>query len=202
MSVEHTPRTIVALGKNIGVRYTPAGIRTKPDHLSPESKINTYATGLSWKEGDAIIFSTGQTAGGGIPSEARLMKGYLKRVFPKIPDSDIVLEEKSIDTAGNAEEVGKILKTKGVENVTLLSTGFHVGNATILFERYGLKVRDVIISEKVMEEHSRHPKRVRTYFNSDVIKKERKKEFLRRVLLSTIDRKGKILRWLTSKSRK
>lgn len=202
MSIEHTSRTIVTLGKNIGVRHTPAEIRTKHDHLSPESKINAFAAGLSWQEGTTIIFSTGQTAGASIPSEAQLMKGYLKRVFPNIPDSDIILEEKSIDTAGNAEEVSKILKAKGVEDVTLLSTGFHVGNAKILFERYGVKVRNVIVSEKVMKEHSRHPDRVRTYFNSDIIKKERKKELVRRILLSTIDPKGKILRWFTSRSRK
>src|SRR5258708_6285935 len=107
---------LVVLGKNLGVGETHETIKSDNFHLSTDSRMNAIAAGMEWQPGLKIIFSTGVTTKGvdskgrEIYSEAREMADYMKKKFPHIPNEDIILEENSIDTAGNAEEVAKIVK--------------------------------------------------------------------------------------------
>jgi|SRR5450755_1821684 uncharacterized SAM-binding protein YcdF (DUF218 family) len=198
--LNHT--VLVVLGKNIGVGSSPKTIRRDKFNLSNESRINVLAGGILYQPGMDIIFSSGETAGS--PSEARAMKRYLQLHFPDIPEEHIILEEHkySIDTAGNAEEVAKIVKEKGYKNVELVTVGYHLDNAATLFKRYGVSITQSFIAEDVVQERSfRHKQYLERWNKTGRIKIEKKKEMIRKILL-IIDRKGKFLHLITRRTRK
>jgi uncharacterized SAM-binding protein YcdF (DUF218 family) len=105
-----SPALLIVLGKNIGVDSSPEDIRRDNYHLSRESRLNALAAGNLYRPGMKILFSTG---GEGVPAESSAMRDYLLSRFPDIPEEAIDLEDRSIDTAGNAEEVSKILRNEG-----------------------------------------------------------------------------------------
>ena len=202
---------IVVLGHNLGTGYTGERLRELPDHLSGHSKLSVLAAAILFKEGftDRIIFSSGHTAGKETISEAEAMRNFMKKKFPEIPDEAIILEEKSIDTAGNAEESIKIVKQLKLSNVGLMSTRDHLKNSTVLFRRYGLNVKqeNSFISEEVISRYmlNGHPKNpnlfLKGYRESRQVKGDfYKRELIRKILLYAIDPKGKLLR-LKSRTR-
>lgn len=201
--IPETPDLLIVLGKNIGVDSSPADIRKDPSHLSADSRINVLAAGMSYKPGMKILLSSGHTAGQDYPSEAGAMRRFLRLNFPDIPDADVMLEEVSIDTASNAKEVGGMIDDKDYERIAILSTGYHVQNASTLFENYGVRVDDTVAAEDILRARSPGDERyVKAWKELDRIKKERRNEILRKLLLSTMDRKGKWLRRLvTSRTR-
>jgi uncharacterized SAM-binding protein YcdF (DUF218 family) len=132
------------------------------------------------------------------------MKDFLKEKFPQIPDNAIILEENSIDTAGNAEEVAKLIAKHGFSNVGLLTVGFHLPNARKLFGRFGVKVgeNESFSAEQIIKDRARKPEFfVKTYSNSPLVKREKKKELIRSILLFTIDPKGRLIRQITKRQR-
>lgn len=154
---------VVALGKNwrlpVGTDKThPKGGGPRVN-LSIESKITTLAAAELYLSGRAnkIIFSTGKTAGkdaqgNDYPTEAEAMYEFMRRSVSEeaIPDSDVILETTSFDTAGNAEEVKKILDRENIgKNIAVLTIGYHSFRAGKLFENYGLKTK-VLRSEDVL----------------------------------------------------
>lgn len=195
---------LVVLGINIiPGGFTREEIREQPDFLSPLSRLNALAAGELYKMGIAqrIIFSSGHTAGKDIPSEAQAMKDFLKKRFPEIPDEAIILEEKSIDTSSNAQEVGKIIKERGFTNVGLLTIGPHAKNAWLLFQRHGVKIdwSDVFESEGELAKRARDDEEfLRALAKTKPYRKMEQIERFRGLLLHTIDRKGKLLHWLAS----
>jgi len=197
-----TYRALVILGKNIGVGSSPRAIRRDNFHLSNETRINVLAGGMLHQPGVDIICSSGETSGP--PSEAWAMKRYLQVHFPNIPEEHIILEEhkNSIDTAGNAEETAKIVKAKGYKHIALVTVGYHLTNAVTLFERYGVSIEQKFIAEDVVHERSsRHGRYLKYWEETGRIKREKKKETIRQVLL-IIDRKGTLLRLLTQRTRR
>lgn len=203
---------LIVLGHNIGAGWKGERIRRVPDHLSGHSKLNALAAGILFKEGLAknIIFSSGHTAGNETPSEAEAMRDFLITRFPEIPSSAIILEDKSIDTAGNAEESIRILNKQNYSSVGLMSTNDHLRNSIILFARYGLRVKkensfasEEVIAGEMAKNPSRNPKLfIEGYRKSSQVKKDRQKEIIRSILLHTIDGKGMLLRQITKKTRK
>ncbi|HEX7734042.1 MAG TPA: YdcF family protein [Ktedonobacteraceae bacterium] len=188
---------LVLLGKNIGIGSNPNIIRKDNFHLSNETRLNVLAGGMLYQPDRVIICSSGETTGP--PSEARAMKRYLRAHFPNIPEKEIILEEhkNSIDTAGNAEEVAKIVREKGFKHVILVTVGYHLANAATLFERYGVPIEQRIAAEDVVRGRSlRHTHFLDIWEKIAKIKIEKKKELLRRNLLF-IDRKGKLVRIIT-----
>lgn len=167
---------IVVLGKNIGVDWTKNTIRAQRFHLSPHARINVDTAGLLYEAGVTrkIIFSTGKTADPDILSEAELMKKHLKRIFPKIPDEDIILEDISWDTNTNAKAVKEKMKTYGLERVALLTVGFHLPRALYLFERAGIIPARVYCSEEELAK--KFPRFIENYVHSDLYKREVVKE--------------------------
>lgn len=203
----HTPDVLIVLGKNIGVGSNQKDIQTDNFNLSRESRMNALAAGILWRPGMDIILSTGQTSPG-TPSEAEAMKRYMQAHFkdeygnPVIPEENILLEEVSIDTAGNAEEVSRLLKNRNYQNVGLVSVGYHVGNAATLFERYGVAVDQKFAAEDLVRTRSNlHRVLINEWGKSDRVKMETKKERVRTLLLKTIDRHGQLLRFITEKTR-
>lgn len=190
---------LIVHGKNFGVDYTADRLRKDNFNLSTDSRISTTAAGMLYRPGLKLILSTGVTVKG-IPSEAEAMKRYLQRKF-NVSDEDIILEEKSIDTAGNAEEVAKILRQKNFRNVGLLTVGYHKDNAVKLFNNFGVQIKKAFASEDILKERSTHHKYfVARWDVSNRVKKERGRENKRKWLLR-VDPKGKLLRQVTSRTR-
>jgi uncharacterized SAM-binding protein YcdF (DUF218 family) len=193
---------LIILGKNIGIGSNPEAIRKDNFNLSNETRINVLAGGILHQPGMDIICSSGETAGP--PSEAKAMKRYLQVHFPDIPEEHIILEENknSIDTAGNAEEVAKIIKANDYKHIKLVTVGYHLNNAVTLFERYGIPIEQKFAAEDIVQKRSsRHQQYLKYWGKTGRIKQEKKKEAIRRTLL-TIDRKGKLLRLITQRTRK
>ncbi|MBF8249544.1 MAG: hypothetical protein HW400_145 [Candidatus Levybacteria bacterium] len=201
---------LIVLGHNLGSGWKGERIRRNQNHLSGHSKLSVQATGILYRAGivDRIIFSSGHTAGKKTPSEAEAMKTFLLVRFPEIPINAIILEDKSIETSGNIEESKRIVDQENFINVGLMSTGDHVLNASVLSERYGLKIKEEnclaseeIVAKKMAENPAKNPEAfLRGYRNSLQAKGDRQKEKIRSFLLQSIDRKGRILRfiaWLT-----
>ena len=219
MNAELGPQVdaIVALGKNWARKseWKPRADgkpRRNPLRLSMESKLTALAAGQLYTEGKAgcIIFSTGNTAGidnqTGInyPTEAKAMAEYMKIRYPQISDKKIILEERSFDTAGNAEEVAKIVKESfyarlPIKEVAVLTVGFHGGSSRALFENYGLPLKEIYASEDIVGRISpRHNAFVEKYVHSQRYLVRAVLEFPRMVLVNTFDRRGKLLRRVTT----
>lgn len=193
---------LVLLGKNIGIGSSPRTIRKDNFHLSNETRLNVLAGGMLYQPDRVIICSSGETSGP--PSEAQAMKRYLQAHFPDIPEKGIILEEhkNSIDTAGNAEEVAKIVREQGYKPIILVTVGYHLANAATLFERYGILIEQRVAAEDVVRGRSlRHMHFLDAWEKTARIKLEKKKEAFRKKLL-VIDRKGRFLRLFTQITRK
>lgn len=168
--------------------------------LSPESKITILAAGILYKDklGQKIVFSGGHTRGKDKESEAKKMFKFIKNKF-SIPESDIILEENSIDTAGNAFEVKKLLPENS--KVILLSFAYHLPRAKRIFKNYGIYVKKDYASDKVLEENS---PLYDEFLKKFTLKRKIEKilgEMFCLLLVYTIDSKGKILRIITSQTR-
>ncbi len=186
---------IVVLGKGI------EALSNDKVELRVESKLTTLAALVLLRNevGDKIIFSGGRTKGKAKDSEAKAMLDYLKNYDPKFKNEDVILEEISIDTAGNAYEVKKLIGEGS--KIILLTTSYHLTRAKQIFKNYGLDVSKSYASENILEQES--PK-----FDSILNKygfRRRLWEFIWEavcyILVMTIDPKGKLLRQITSRRR-
>jgi len=201
-NIPPTPDMLVVLGKNIGIGSPPEAIRNNRWHLSTESRLNVIAAGELYRPGTELLFATGKTAGEDVPSEARAMRDYFDRLFPDVPEEAKQLAENSIDTAGNAEEASQMLAGSRYGHIGLLSVGYHVENARILFENYGVTIDWAYAAEEIVKERSsHHAAYVLAWKGLSRVRAERRKERVRKVLLRTIDPKGKLLRVVTTRSR-
>lgn len=203
MQQESHPELLIVLGKNIGVGSTPADIRRSQWHLSAESRMNVIAAGQLYEPGMHILFSGGQTAGNDVPAESHAMRSYLGQLFPGVPGRDVLVEDRSYDTAGNAEEVAKMLATLPYRCIGLLSVGYHVDNAATLFRRHGVPIDKRYASDEIMGRRSPHHEAyAEAWTDLKRIRQERKKEMVRTLLLHTIDPRGKMLQRIAQRSRR
>lgn len=197
---------VVALGKNWDF-----SIEGKRIYLSLESKLTALAAAelYAQKNVKSIIFSGGETAGldsngNAYPSEAEEMKKFIRIFFQKseIPDKAIILEEKSIDTAGNAEEVRKIIKAKKFERIGLLTVGFHLPRAKEIFKNHNVSIAEYFSSEEILKNKNLYyDKLINDYYWSTKYFTEIIKETVGLGLVHTIDPTGKMLRKITSQTR-
>lgn len=118
---------ILAHGKNweLPIPSDPDAIR-----LSIESEITAEAAGILYRQGIAysIIFSGGHTAGPAYPSEAAKMRDAMYAHFDasEIPCANTVLEEVSYDTATNLKIVKERMSELGIDEIILLTIGYHL----------------------------------------------------------------------------
>lgn len=73
-----------------------------------------------------LIFS-GAAADPNSPSNAKVMKE--QAINQGIPESDIIIDEKSKNTSENAREISKKIDELKIESVILVSSGYHVRRA-------------------------------------------------------------------------
>lgn len=137
-------KPLVVLGKNW--RQSPLCRKKGKEgdinefHLSVESKIAALAAAMLYIKGEInkIIFTGGKTAGKDWPSEAEAMRNYLLN-FYEINLNDILVEDKSMDTAGNAKGVKKILEAMGAKEAIFTTISYHVERARKQFTELGLE---------------------------------------------------------------
>ena len=84
---------------------------------------------------DSLLVCTGGPTGGNNPhrhTEAGLMRLYL--MFARgIPSCRIDLDEEAMTTVENAVNVFRILRDRGIETITLVTSGYHMRWALMIF---------------------------------------------------------------------
>jgi uncharacterized SAM-binding protein YcdF (DUF218 family) len=112
-------------------------------HMGSLSDLNQHADRLVhavalYKAGKAPqLLLSGGSAPGEV-SEARQMADVLEVMG--VPPGDILLEEQSRDTYGNALYSAPLLRERGLEQVLLVTSAFHMPRAVATFEAQGLTV--------------------------------------------------------------
>jgi uncharacterized SAM-binding protein YcdF (DUF218 family) len=146
---------VIGLGKNWSHKKLSRASRVY--YPSLDTAFTAIACAELYQSGVAkkILFSTGQTLERG-PSESEAMKLQLRSMFneDEISDEDIILEEISIDTPGNAEEVKKIVSSHGMDELALVTVYRHAKRAKQLFQNYSVPITEVFISEDVLKERN------------------------------------------------
>lgn len=94
-----------------------------------------YGAYLQRQTGKPILVSGGAPFGG--RPEAEAMAESLQRDFYT---QDIVIEDRSRDTAENAEFSAQMLQQRGITRIALVSQAWHLPRAAQLFEQQGLTV--------------------------------------------------------------
>jgi uncharacterized SAM-binding protein YcdF (DUF218 family) len=87
-----------------------------------------------------LILCGGDTTGAGI-SEAAAMRAVA--LAAGVPDSAILLDERSASTFENARETAALLRAHGVADILLVTERFHLRRARLLFRLLGIPVAGV-----------------------------------------------------------
>lgn len=166
---------LIVLGKNW--RKVPDA-KMSPDtdriHLSLESKMTARAALEMYLDGktDKIILAGGKTAGKDWPSEAQAMADYMTKIYRahlgqkdrdhskettdemiSLFNQSLIIEDQSIDTKTNADEVSRILTEHNLNNAALITVGFHLGRAEQNFQEQGIEAQG-FKSEDVMKQYT------------------------------------------------
>jgi uncharacterized SAM-binding protein YcdF (DUF218 family) len=135
-SVMPNAEAIVVLGGGISSATYP---RAMPEVNEAGDRV-LYGAKL-YRDGNApmAIVSGGRIGwlSGGIP-ESTDMATLLEMVG--VPDSAIIEEPNSLNTYENAVNVQKILDQKGIKEILLVTSAFHMPRARLIFEKLGMKV--------------------------------------------------------------
>ena len=199
-SEEASRRYPVLLVLGGGFKREPAS----PPALTSESHMRILAAGEMFKQGmiGKIVLAGGKTAGDDNPSEAQVMKAYLQKKYPRISDENIILEENSVDTSENMENINRLLEERGFNEAILLTSELHLKRAEQLARQYNLNIIEGHAAEdEIINRSPRHYERfVDNYTASCGYKMAQVKEFILRSLL-VVDRGGKIPRFLAHQTR-
>jgi len=201
---------IIALGKNLGVEWDQERVLKTPHLLSQDSEITTIAAGELYlhdkMDGELyiparlVLVSGGKTLGPNKPSQSAAAKKFMLERYPDIPPRHILVDEDGFDTAASAEKMRDVQISRFYKHIGLLSVGYHVVNSAILFENYGVSIESAICSENIYaEKNKENAEEIEHWRSQGRIKRETKREGVRGVAVRTIDKKGRLLRRLTSK---
>lgn len=125
---------IVLLGGGVRGAHPPE--RPDPD-LSNSADRVWYAARLFHSGKAPVIIACGGVVIPGTTSEASAMRQVLLDFG--VPDSSLILEEGSRNTAENARIAGQLLKRKGISEFLLVTSALHMRRARALFDEIGLK---------------------------------------------------------------
>lgn len=111
--------------------------RTEKLHTMSYSRlVKTYQLYYAYRENHQSCKILVSGKGRGRTSEAELFSENLRKMG--VPDSDIIKEDKSMNTYENAKYSSKILKQMAPSSVDLVTSGFHMKRAVSLFQTFGL----------------------------------------------------------------
>ncbi|MEK7605883.1 MAG: ElyC/SanA/YdcF family protein [Patescibacteria group bacterium] len=125
--------------------------------LSRDSAMTAIAGGHLYVEGltDELLSSTGVTKEN-YPAEAEAMDLTIGSIFTEeeVPQAARNKEVISIDTEGNAKEVGQMLNNRNFEGTTrLVTVKHHLPRAVALFEEQGIHIDEAVASEDVLKHY-------------------------------------------------
>jgi hypothetical protein len=214
VDLEPVPKldVLIVLGHNLSP-WPVENVRHTPGHISKLTKLNVIAAGILCQKGIAnnVIFSTGQTFGLDMPSEAYVMEEFWQQRYPNLAHIQRILEVESFDTAGNGEKSYEIARTKGFHEVGIISNELHVNNAITLFRRYGHQINDcnVFVSEQVLADSLRSKglnkeadSFLQTMKDYTLLQGVNFREEIRGKLLEYADPNGKWLQEITKRTRR
>ncbi len=118
------------------------GAKVAPDGSpSPalERRVEAAAALFQQRLAPLVIFTGG--AFGAQPSEARVAQRLALELG--VPAAACLLEEESHTTAENARFTAPLLRARGIQQVLLVSDGYHLARARMLFRREGIAVLPV-----------------------------------------------------------
>lgn len=100
--------------------------------------VRLYRAGLA----PTVILSGGGVGG---RTEARNMARGMRKFG--VPDSALLLEERSYDTTTNARYTAALARANGIHRILLVTSGVHMPRASLLFRRTGIEVFEVPVPE-------------------------------------------------------
>ncbi|WP_417315617.1 YdcF family protein [Cycloclasticus pugetii] len=85
-----------------------------------------------------MVVLSGGRPGDTTDSEAQAMRSFLLDLG--VPDEALVLEEKSMNTTENARNTASLLHQRGISEVLLVTSAYHMARSVALFEGEGVRV--------------------------------------------------------------
>lgn len=119
----------------LGARVLPTGQAAPALERRAEKAAELYRQGLA----PLMIFSGG--VAGSLPSEASVARDIAVRLG--VPREACVLEEGSHSTYENAQLTAPLLKERKIDEVVLVSDGYHLLRASLQFTRVGIRTQAV-----------------------------------------------------------
>ena len=128
------------------------GCRVDPDGSASAGLIRRLDRGIRLFQdgaGPLLVLSGG---GAGPVSEAESMRRVA--VAGGVPRAALLVEPGSRDTVGNARETARLLRSRGVRSVLLVSDRTHLPRAALLFRLAGLRVagRGGVLQPSILRE--------------------------------------------------
>ncbi len=128
---------IVILG--IGVVPRDGGLSTQPMGTSRIQEAARLYFQCRNSNGRCQILTSGGDTGGHGRSEAEIMKQELMELG--INEMDVLTETKSRNTFENAKLTAALVRDMNFEFMVLVTSGFHLERAQLMFEKFGLQAR-------------------------------------------------------------
>ncbi len=125
----------------LGARVLPDGTAAPALERRAEKGAELYRRGVA----PLVFFSGGSS--GTLPSEASVARDIAVKLG--VPLSACVLEEDSHSTFENAQRTGPMLKQRHIDEVVLVSDGYHLLRATMQFTRVGIRAQ-AVASERTL----------------------------------------------------
>ena len=119
----------------LGARVLPSGYAAPALQYRAQKAAELYLAGRA----PLLIFSGGSAKG--LPSESSIARDLA--VAAGVPASACLLEDNSHSTHQNAILTLPLLKARGIDEVILVSDGYHLLRAQAQFERLGIKTLPV-----------------------------------------------------------
>ncbi len=121
--------------------FLPPGPDRHRSEPAPATLMRCWHAAGVYRETHLPVLVSGGPSGGNTPtdSDASQMRSLLEMF--DVPASDVLLEDRSFSTYENAVESARILKSKGIENVILVTDARHMPRAVWCFEKQGIVVQ-------------------------------------------------------------
>jgi uncharacterized SAM-binding protein YcdF (DUF218 family) len=134
-----------AWGRRTAVIVLGAGAIPAPDDGGPRPTVMAYARILEgvrlYRAGQAagkdcsLLFSGGDAFRSGAPES--LVYGQEAKGLG-VPQADLILESRSLNTFKNAEYTSALLRAGGFDQAILVTSGVHLGRSRLYFAHFGI----------------------------------------------------------------